>query len=104
MPHQEAKLDEKQVALFIEKLRLRTDGDPTLGQAVLDVLSASINQDLKESSDEIAKTLCEILEPERLGGLVWWTCKSCKARLSEQEVESRVDTCFSCRVDPKPGT
>jgi hypothetical protein len=103
MPHQEAKLDEKQIALLIEKLRIQNDQDPTHGQAVIEVLSYSINEDRKESSDEIAKTLCEILEPERLGGIIWWTCKSCYEPLSKEEIESQVDTCFSCRIGSDQG-
>jgi hypothetical protein len=102
VPHQEAKLDEKQVALFIEKLRIQTDQDPTLGQAVIEVVSSSFDHDRKESSDEIAKTLCEILEPERLGGLVAMTCESCHALLSREEIENKVDTCFSCRIRRDP--
>jgi hypothetical protein len=104
MPHQEAKLDQKQVALFIEKLRIQTDQDPTMGQAVIEVISASFDHDRKESSDEIAKTLCEILEPERLGGLISWTCMSCGAFLTEEEVEKKVDVCFACRIGPDKGS
>lgn len=104
MPHQEAKLDEKQVALFIEKLRIQNDQDPTHGQAVIEVLSASIDHDRKESSDEIAKTLCEILEPDRIGGIVWMTCQSCRALLSKEEIENKIDTCFSCKIGPEQGS
>lgn len=104
MPHQEAKLDEKQIALLIEKLRIQNEQDPTHGQMVLEVLSASIDHDAKESSDEIAKTLCEILEPERIGGLVWMNCKECREPLTNEEIEARADTCFHCRIGPEKGS
>lgn len=104
MPHQEAKLDEKQIALFIEKLRQRTAEDLTLGQAIVEIFVDATGDSVNESSDELAKTLCELVEPERLGGLVWMTCKVCRERLDAQEIENKVDTCFSCRVGPERGS
>lgn len=103
MPHQEAKLDEKQVALFIEKLRIQADQDPTIGKDIVEMVSASFSDDRKESSDEIAKTICEILEPERLGTIIWITCESCNAMLSTDEIESEMKTCFSCRMGIQGG-
>lgn len=72
------ELDEKQVALFIEKLR-KLDLDASVD--VIDVILASFRSDRKEPAAEIAKTLCEILEPERIGGLKFLTCWKCGARL-----------------------
>lgn len=91
-------LDEKQVAQFVEKLRAISLKDTSMAKDVLEVLEASFQQDVKEAPIEIARTICEILEPERLGGIVWLTCKLCKSKLDAQEIESKVDTCFSCRV------
>lgn len=104
MPHQEAKLDEKQVALFIEKLRARTAEDPTIGDAIIEIWADAIGESLKESSDEIAKTFCEILEPERIGGIVWMNCKVCREMLPKEAVENGADTCFSCQIKSDPGS
>jgi len=101
------RLDEKQVTLFVEKLRARAEEDSSIGTDVTEVLLAAIREDKKEPAEEIAKTLCEILEPERIGGIVWMACKLCKERLEDQEVMNKVDTCFSCRITggrPETGT
>lgn len=91
-------LDEKQIAQFVEKFRAIGLKDPSMAQDVIEVLQASFQQDVKENPFEIARTICEILEPERLGGIVWLTCKLCKSKLEALEIESKVAICFSCRV------
>lgn len=92
------RLDEKQIAQFVEKFRDLGLKDPSAAKGVIEVLEASFRQDKNEECFEIARTICEILEPERLGGLVSWNCTICREMLDEQEIENKVDTCFSCRV------
>lgn len=98
MTDDDMMLDEKQIAQFIEKFRAIGLKDPSMAKDVIEVLQASFQQDVKEDPLEIARTICEILEPERLGGIVWMTCRLCKDRLDAQEIENKVDTCFSCRI------
>jgi len=59
-------LNEEQMTEFVEKLRaskIRSD--------VIELLGIACRQDRHEDPKEIAKTLLEMLEPERLGGIVW---------------------------------
>lgn len=88
-------LDEKMVAEFVEKLRAMAEEDPDAARDVLEVLGASYGSDKKEPVEEIAKTLCEILEPERLGGIVWVNCDICGKRLDGEEERER-GTCSVC--------
>lgn len=88
-------LDEKMVAEFVEKLRTRAEADPDVARDVLEVLGASYGTDRKEPVAEIAKTLCELLEPERLGGILWVNCELCGKRLAEEEEKER-GTCSAC--------
>jgi len=100
-------LDEKAVCLFVEKLRAVAMKDVSMAKDVLEVLQSSIQRDAKEDPFQIARTICEILEPERLGGIVWMTCKLCNSKLDALEVENKVDTCFSCRIkgdEPERGS
>lgn len=93
----ETRLNVKQVALFIEKFRDLGRKDRSASADVVEVL----NEALISTEDEvleIAKTICEILEPERLGGIVSLNCGRCHAMLAAQEIEEKVDTCFQCRV------
>lgn len=88
-------LDEKMVAEFVEKLRARAEEDPSVARDVLEVLGASYGTDRKEPVGEIAKTLCELLEPERVGGILWVNCKICGGRLAGEEEQER-GTCSAC--------
>lgn len=100
-------LDEKAVSLFVEKFRAMGLKDPSMTNDVIEVLQASFKHDVKEDPFQIARTICEILEPERLGGIVWMTCKLCNAKLDAIEVENKVDICFSCRIkgdEPERGS
>lgn len=74
---------------FIEKLRARAGEDANVASDVLDVLGASYLEDAGEPSEEIAKTICELLEPERVGGIKWLTCKICQARLNSEKDRER---------------
>lgn len=59
-------LTEAVLAEFVEKLRtsqVRSD--------VIELLGISCREDRDEDPKEIAKTILEMLEPERLGGIVW---------------------------------
>lgn len=96
------KLDEKQVELFIQKFRALGIKDPGTALDVIEIFLASFRQDKDEKAYEIAKTICEILEPERMGELVWITCRMCKGILDAQELEIKADTCFSCRITGGP--
>lgn len=93
----ETRLNEKQVSLFVEKFRTIGLKDATAAADVVEVLNEALVSK-EENVFEIAKTICEILEPERLGGIVWLSCSLCRAILDAQEIEAKVDTCFSCRV------
>lgn len=88
-------LDEKMVQEFVEKLRAGAERDPAVARDVLEVLQASYGEDRKESSFEIARTLCELLEPERIGSLRWWTCRLCGKRVEEADEQAR-GTCSEC--------
>lgn len=94
------RLDEKNLSFFIKKFRAAGAQDPSRAKDVIEVLEASLKVTKDEDYQvfEIARTICEILEPERLGGIVWMTCRLCKERLDAQEIENKVDTCFSCRI------
>lgn len=94
------RLDEKQLSFFIKKFRAAAAQDPSRAKDVIEILEESLKVTKDEDYQvfEIARTICEILEPERLGGLVSWNCSVCKEMLEAQEVENKVDTCFSCRI------
>lgn len=94
------RLDEKQLSFFIKKFRAAGAKDPERAKDVIEVLETSLKVTTDEDYQvfELARTICEILEPERLGGLVSLNCRICKEMLDAQEVENKVDTCFSCRV------
>lgn len=84
---------------MIEKLRDRAKEDPEAARDVLEVLAASYGTDRNEPAGEIAKTVCEILEPERLGQLLWLICKICHTRLETDEEKER-GSCTTCLVGP----
>lgn len=98
MTDKEPKLDDKHVSLFVEKFRALGLRDRSAAQDVIEILLASFNEDLKEERLEIARTICEILEPDPLGVLVWLNCRVCKDMLDPLEVEDKMDRCFQCRV------
>lgn len=93
----ETRLNEKKVALFVEKFRALGLKDRSAAADVVEVLNEAFESKENEVF-EIAKTICEILEPERLGGIVSLNCDRCHAMLDAQEIENKVDTCFQCRV------
>lgn len=82
-------LDEKMVAELIVKLRATAEEDADSASDVLDVLCASYREDRNEPAEEIAKTVCELLEPERVGGINWLTCKLCPKRLKSETERER---------------
>lgn len=88
-------LDEKVVVELIEKLRALFENDANGAADVLDVLRASYLEDKGEPVEEIAKTICEILEPERIGGIKWLNCRGCPARLMTGEERER-GLCVTC--------
>lgn len=88
-------LDEKAIMELILKLRARADKDPAAARDALEVLAASYREDIKEPALEIARTVCELLEPERMGTVVFIQCRMCNARLTEVEEQQR-GTCSSC--------
>jgi hypothetical protein len=90
-------LDEKVVVELIEKLRALFEKDANGAADVLDVLRASYLEDKGEPVEEIAKTICEILEPERIGGINWLACRGCQARLNTEEDRER-GLCDRCLV------
>jgi hypothetical protein len=92
-------LDEREVEKMIHKLRERAQEDPAVASDVLEVLAASYGSDRDEPAAEIAKTVCEILEPARVGPLLWLTCKNCNVRLETDEEKER-GSCTSCLVGP----
>lgn len=70
-------LDETVLAEFVKKLRaskVRSD--------VIELLGISCRQDRDEDPKEIAKTILEMLEPERLGGIVWVSHGLCPNHLN----------------------
>jgi len=89
-------LDEKMVQEFVEKLRVRAADDPAVGRDVIEVLISSYVEDKDEPAAEIAKTLCELLEPERIGPLLWLTCKLCGTRLDDDDDAKERGTCSAC--------
>lgn len=91
-------LDEKDVTLFVEKFRAAGVEDTGRALDVIEVLIAAIRDDKKEPCLEIARTICEILEPERLGGLISWNCALCEAILSQDDLKNKFQTCRSCRI------
>lgn len=95
--NEETRLNEKKVALFVEKFRTLGQKDRSAAADVVEVLNEALVSP-EDEVIEIAKTICEILEPERLGGLVSLNCSLCHAMLDTQEIEEKVDTCFQCRV------
>lgn len=97
----ETRLNQKQVALFVEKFRALGLEDRSASADVIEVLNEALVSTEGEVV-EIAKTICEILEPERLGGIVWMTCQSCKQKLTATELEDKMDTCFQCRISGPP--
>ena len=74
-------LNEAAIAAMIEKARARFQKDGfDVYQDFLDILRDAINgEDRAEPALEIAKTICELLEPERVGGITWVCvpCASC---------------------------
>lgn len=100
MTDKEPKLDEKQISLFVEKFRALGLENPSAAKDVIEVLedSVKVTKDEDYQVFEIARTICEILEPERLGGLHSWNCRVCKDLLTDEEVENKADTCFQCRI------
>lgn len=95
--NEETRLNEKKVALFVEKFRNLGLKDASAAADVVEVLNEALV--LKEDEVfEIARTICEILEPERLGGIMSLNCSLCHAILAAQELAIKADTCFSCRM------
>jgi len=82
-------LDENVVTELIEKLRIRATADLDSASDVLDVLRASYWEDAKQPANEIAKTVCEILEPERIGKIRWLTCRICTSCLKTEAERDR---------------
>lgn len=82
---------------MILTLRERAEADPKAAADVLEVLAASYGSDKNEPAAEIAKTVCELLEPERVGPILWLTCKICHTRLETDEEKER-GSCTSCLV------
>lgn len=93
------KLDEKQITLFVEKFRALGLKDRLLPIDVVEVLLASFQGDLKEDPLEIARTICEMLEPERVGGIISLNCSVCLAMLDGQELANKADVCLSCTIN-----
>ncbi len=95
------RLDEQQLSYFIRKLRAAAAKDPERGKDVIEILQEAIKLQAKDEdyqTFEMARTLCEILEPERLGGIVFMTCSVCRTMMSSEEIEARTEVCFQCRV------
>lgn len=95
------KLDEQQLSYFIRKLRAAAAEDPEKAKDVIEVLQEAVKIRLKDEdyqTFEMARTICEILEPHRLGGIVSMTCSACRRMMSAEEIEARVEVCFQCRV------
>jgi hypothetical protein len=94
------RLDEHQIALLLKKFRAASAKDPSRAKDVIEIINVSLQ--VKKDEDyqifEIARTICEILEPERLGGIVSLNCSICKEMLDAQELENKVDTCFACTI------
>ena len=69
-------IDEKQIAMFIAKLRDQVgERGNEVHHDVMQILESAIaGEDQYEDVTEIAKTLCEIVEPERLGELMCGFC------------------------------
>lgn len=65
-------------ALILAMRKVSDDGEPDKNGDVLDILLASYREDANEPADEIAKTICEILEPERVGQV---RCMGCDREL-----------------------
>jgi formylmethanofuran dehydrogenase subunit E len=87
-------LDEKMVAELIEKLRARAEDNPEVAKDVLEVLTASYGQDKNEPAREIAKTVCELLEPERIGPLLWIRCNVCGRGLTDMDERGICSSCL----------
>lgn len=90
-------LDETIVTELIEKLRIMEAEDPSAAKDVLHLLESSYTIEKYEPAAEIAKTICEILEPERLGTIRWMNCKVCGSCIffaGDEEKERGV--CSSC--------
>ena len=94
----EERLDEGQMELFLEKLRAQAEKDPSLGRDVVEVIQSSFTKDKAEPTEEIARTLCELLEPERLGQLRRLNCKHCGKRLEEWRSVAGMDVCLACSM------
>jgi len=95
------RLDENQVAYLIRKLRRAAAADPSRAKDVLEVLESSTREKAKDEdyeTFEMARTVCELLEPERIGPIISLTCNGCRALLSKEEVEKREDFCLQCRI------
>jgi len=93
----ETRLNQKQVALFVAKFRALGLKNRSAAADVVEVLNESFALDENEAV-EIAKTICEILEPERLGGIISLNCSICLEMFDAQELEDKVDTCLQCRI------
>lgn len=95
------RLDEHQIAYFIRKFRTAAAKDPERAKDVIEILQEAQKLSMKDENYqtfEMARTICEILEPERLGCIVSMNCSVCKAIMSFKELEERLGVCFQCRV------
>lgn len=93
----EVRLNQKQVALFVEKFRAIGLKERSAAADVIEVLNESFASNENEIP-EIAKTICEILEPERLGGIVMLNCSVCHAMFNTEELAEQVSICLQCRI------
>jgi formylmethanofuran dehydrogenase subunit E len=93
----ETRLNEKNVALFVKKFRDLGLKDRSASADVVEVLNEALVSTQDEVFD-IAKTICEILEPERLGGIVSLNCSLCHEMFDVQELMDKMDTCSQCRI------
>lgn len=75
-------LERNAIADLITKLRERAFQDPSAAVAAALCLRESFGEDLNEPADEIAQTILELLEPERLGVI---RCMICDARFGTCE-------------------
>lgn len=70
-------IDEKQIAEFLRKWRQSVElRGVEVHHDVMQVLEAAVTgPDQYEPTVEIAKTLCELIEPERLGQVICMRCR-----------------------------
>ena len=92
------RLDEHQIAYFIRKYRAAALKDPEHAKDVIEVLQdaprAMKNEDYE--TFEMARTICELLEPERLGGIISMNCSVCGKVMGFDE--SKEGICSQCKV------